>query len=579
MRVFLFFKEVNMKQMILNLNKNALTYWISVILFLSLYSQHNLGGAGYELPFNVTTWLGVSLFIIYTFSRVFYRQNLKISFFIYWVLLIFIAILSMGLLNSELTVNQTVVEISIFIILFLFVFSLHQYKLTRNTLIKILYVLCLLGLLQGLIAVVQVYDVDSIIYGLTNYSPFMQKQPLGVFQQKNMLSIFLVVVLLSALYILFNPNKMINQLWAKIFIFASVFCAMYVVLLTQSRAGLLSLILGLMLLVFSNRKHVIRRKGFVSIWFVAGFLAYLVFQLFTPNNIDGDDVLTKVENVLMGTDIRLFLYSSTIDMIMNSPLTGYGIGNYGQEFINYVALNGAPDTLINFDVSIYKHPHNELLFWIFQSGVLVSILLVGFALHFFYKTRVISARIKLSILAITFPLIFSSMVSLPFSLSSIHLFLLTLFIYFAVKDFNKPIHFFVTKQFRFFVLLISIILSLGTIYFSWHTLKSGEEVNFFDNRKGYFSILTPQEKLQVTYLEHASFNIFYREASIRAMLFLGRQAISNNIFFDLIKYKQWAEIQPINTYTIEIYETLYDVYIKLNETEKAIATKKIIESL
>lgn len=565
-----------MNSVLSKMKKNELVFWLSFILMAALYSQNNVGGAGHELPFNVTTWFAVALFIIYSLIKAVNSRKVYLSVFVLWALIFVSVTFGVGVVNTTINTNQIIVEFFVFLVIFLFIFSLFQYQLTFAAFIKILFVLILFGVIQSVIALLQVYDKEFIVYGFLGYAPLMQIQPLGVFQQKNMLAVILSVSSLSGLYVLLRSGFYIKSFSAVAFIFMSALITIYTIGLLESRVGLLSLIVGTIFLFWGNKSRLKSRKSLTVIWLAVVFSSMLSSSYISNYDVAGQGVIEKTANVISGSDVRVFLYKSTIDMIVDAPLAGYGIGSYHTEFMKYVAANGVPDVLDNFNPSIYLHPHNELLFWVFQSGIVVLLVFIVFIYIYFSKLKLQRLSTNVSLFGLMFPLVLSSLVSLPFSISSIHLFLLLFFIYVGVRSSKKLYEFNVTKSFSVFMKITGVFLSCVSMYFTWHTLKSSAEVTLFDNKKAYFSVMSAQQKLDVAYLEHATNNIFYREDSIRAMLFLGNQAVTKNIFFDLIKYQHWAEAQTVNINNIAISELLYKVYIKLDETEKA---EQILKSI
>ena len=69
-------------------------------------------------------------------------------------------------------------------------------------------------------------------------------------------------------------------------------------------------------------------------------------------------------------DIRSTLYKQGLDMLIEKPFTGYGYGNFESSYILYTARQHALNENYPSGLPALDHPHNELLYWGVEGGLL-----------------------------------------------------------------------------------------------------------------------------------------------------------------------------------------------------------------
>jgi O-antigen ligase len=87
---------------------------------------------------------------------------------------------------------------------------------------------------------------------------------------------------------------------------------------------------------------------------------------------------------LTSVGTRMEMYKNTSDLVLKSPLIGYGTGSFKEEYRSYVATQ---DTLLK-EVS---NPHNQYLFTLFDLGLLGFFILI----YLFYQCWFISQKSKM----------------------------------------------------------------------------------------------------------------------------------------------------------------------------------------
>lgn len=245
-----------------------------------------------------------------------------------------------------------------------------------------------------------------------------------VFKQPNLNATAISVGVASATLILMRRHPFRPIAFFHLFMFLVVFLGGAAVTASGSRTGLIGMFLAVLGLLFFNRvgsSNKIRLLVFLTL------LAAVVLGVFIGNGFEL--MYGKFSRLESGSDSRLVLYKLVFEMILEKPWMGYGYGSFEREFANYLANSNlsremAGVSLIDLGVAPMTHPHNELMYWLFEGGV-TGVLPLLFFWGFVIKSLSIRAEINVaSCLSVSLPLLFHSMTELPFYMSAWHLIVL-----------------------------------------------------------------------------------------------------------------------------------------------------------
>tara|TARA_A100000164_G_C21926761_1_gene783500 strand:- start:2079 stop:2993 length:915 start_codon:yes stop_codon:yes gene_type:complete len=126
--------------------------------------------------------------------------------------------------------------------------------------------------------------------------------------------------------------------------------------------------------------------------------------------------------VMDSNNSRLVYYKNTLNLFLEEPFHGQGYGSFRSKYreIDASRLAKEPHSEIKESSKVMDHPHNEALLWAAEGGILPLIglfIIAGSYLLMISRARVFKS---LSYLSLIFPILLSSQVSLPFSLSLTH---------------------------------------------------------------------------------------------------------------------------------------------------------------
>lgn len=515
-------------------------YFLVVIFFSVLYAQSNIGGVGFWLPSNVVVWSTVLLFSLVFLIRNLTAGTLKLSWFTAILGLFLFLLLFLGSFHKGGQFEITHLVICYFVIV-LFVLTLDQLELNQIDLDRLLLSLAVLGFLAVFISFIQLFDAYGVLYQLTGYEFFrISGRAVGFFQQPNMLASFLSFVVLAATHLLLkSPYKNIIKL--NVIFVLTIGLSVYIILISGSRVGLLSLTLSVtLMLVFYGWQYRPTIVEMIKIFSAIG-LGIVMFW-FMPSDVSLVQALdTKMTKVLDGVDIRWYLYDASYNMVMSQPLWGVGLGNFPDHFIEYARQHEIYH-YVGLDRQAYLHPHNELLYWAAESGLLPVLFLILAGLGLLVVSWKANRDRLIVSLLLALPFLIQAQVSFPFSLSAIHLFLFLLLLHFSMGRLKLV-------ELSYAVLPShkrSAVIAVGfggfvALWLSIHTLKSIEEFYYFKNRLFLYQNEGFKHYETNGYFPRASSHFLFKGQALATMNSMLERAIRNHNFYDIMQYKRWAD--------------------------------------
>ncbi len=367
------------------------------------------------------------LLISIAIIKVLYSERIQYSPLLPALFLLLLCLILPGLFNYHPeTGSLRLIVFPLLGMLFLY-FAIEQFIDSKKTSIGILYLICLAALIQVIYALLQKYvDLSSVAVYIFSNGAKMPK-PTGIFQQQNILSSFLATGVLIASYLLSRSELQQKEKKSRFLhmalLLATILGGLFIILIIGSRAAILGLLIGIILLITSRWKFLLSINRNIILLFllslviiatynykhIAKFIdrtSYAVHSLSTDN--------TKLENRR-----RLVIWDIATDTYLKAPFMGHGLGNFEKEFQDQARIyNQSKDIKLDQFIS---HPHNEIIFWGIESGLLAIIALLAFLGYYLYLLFSQGFRHGLQWLAILSPIGLQTQVSLPFYLSAIHL--------------------------------------------------------------------------------------------------------------------------------------------------------------
>jgi Lipid A core - O-antigen ligase and related enzymes len=381
--------------------------------------MHNQGGAGLYLPFNMVGWAFVSVLIsigvwhITSVKKISYSHGFKFYVAGFLVLLIpFLNPLADWSQIGQLRFYGLMAGIFLFL-------SFSQFQFDKNERNVILYFLLLAVAIESLLGLVQFFVLKD-----GNWIGYNTKinRPYGIFQKDSVFSSFLAVGLAIAFYQTRWDESLSFSRWRKIllgFIFISVPLLLVQI---QSRAGIYGAVLVTIFMLPIMWSFNRRYSGSIICLLLIGL--GLGMGLYHP--------MRDANSYMVTTNFRKLYWSHSLSMWLKHPWFGYGYGSFEYTFLHgfYAPENIKPGMALmeeNLD-----HPHNEIIFWLYEGGIVAIIGLVFFAVGYISSLVKCTGWAKrISLVALVLPLLFHSMVEYPFYHSVAHFFFFVVFLWLA----------------------------------------------------------------------------------------------------------------------------------------------------
>lgn len=402
----------------------ALTFLVAPFFYYD-----NIGGAGLNIPSNIAVWLSACIFTWLAVRQVLNNSTLTLPKHT----LVMLAFPLLATISGFISGVSEPID-WMFRLLFIwggtfFLLGLFQFQFSRARKDLFLYFLLIAGLLHAFVACLQFFQPDGVkIFlpksGGTNIAT-------GIFQQINIHASFQATVVLIAWYLINRPLAKFN-LVIKASILLTTFLSSYIVMSSGSRVGFLSLFVGLALYLPICWSVLKRNKNNVFV-----ITAVMIMASLTGIYSDGFGRLANKSAEIhteYKTSERIGIYLISAELVENKPIFGHGLGSFESVWQYQKAdfQQKHPDyTLIQDYIT---HPHNELLLWQVEGGLLAS---SGILITFFtilvmaWQSR---ARYAIPIL---FPFAFHNQVELPFHISATAWFACLLLIFIALSHTKK----------------------------------------------------------------------------------------------------------------------------------------------
>lgn len=542
------------------------------VLFLvaPFYYHPNIGGEGLRIPNNITVWMMATIVIAYSLHLVLKRPTFVLPKYFVYIAAFPILITLSGFVTGVEQPMQW-----LFRLLFIwgglaFFFSLFQHGLKQGRLDRILLIIVISALLQGLVGIAQIWLQADMPFWLPK-SP--RGEPSGLFQQINNQATYQVTAIMIAAYLITRPLVTHGSKWQQVIIIITVACAAFLIGILGSRIGVLTLILGLLILIPALWQRLKHNKSLASFLFLALVIGGTIGV--TAGNTGGatgsiginsgsGKMIDKTVNMQAGYNgsARLGIYTIALDLIKQQPLFGHGIGSFGPDF-QYARpefYKAHPNAAL--PKRYVSHPHNETLFWLVEGGLIAGVVLLAVFIGVIMALKGLGLQRGGAYVAMLLPIVLHTQVELPFYVSTLHWLVFICFLAVinqsAVSNKIKSI----TVAFARLSTIMLASMSIVIFVFFVHTMRANWDfVAFYKGEQN--------DKP----LPYAYKNPYLSEQA--------RWRDLNQLLSSSIKYRQkenveyyvkWGEKLLLAKPDVDLYEKLVDAYQFLGNKQAYCAT-------
>lgn len=302
-----------------------------------------------------------------------------------------------------------------------FYFTWLQVRMTARQRHVVLYLILTAAVVQALVVLLQLFAPQLAQF----WVPANGGRALGIFQQPNVAASFIATGFALALAAFVLPSFHLSALrwesWRCRALAAALVVLPMVLVWLQSRTGWLAgvLVFGTFLLCFRCRYQ--RAVTIASVLIVGGVIAAVMLLWL------GSDMCYASH--ASSNQARYAMLNSTLAMIVEKPLLGWGYGGFEYSFQHFRLAQG----LSTHGVGIARHPHNELLLWWVEGGLvallgMLMLVLAGLKMiaraHWRDKRAFTCGKPTsgeaLALCIAMLPIVLHCQTEYPFSLSALH---------------------------------------------------------------------------------------------------------------------------------------------------------------
>lgn len=162
--------------------------------------------------------------------------------------------------------------------------------------------------------------------------------------------------------------------YIRIFFFVTILVNIPAIIFENTRIVWISLFIVFFIIIFLS----INKKIYLLLIFSLLIItSYNIFQI-SPNSINRLQTISSTNSNVQPNYERILMWHSALNMFIEHPITGIGIGNYHKEYVShYRSPLSKEDTW---------HPHNVLLSMLAQSGLIGTIGYLLLFIYLYYKS-------------------------------------------------------------------------------------------------------------------------------------------------------------------------------------------------
>tara|TARA_R110002167_G_scaffold6193_1_gene28165 strand:+ start:19836 stop:21623 length:1788 start_codon:yes stop_codon:yes gene_type:complete len=537
------------------------------LLFLvaPLYYQDNPGGEGLFLPFNNVVWIAASFLIALGLLKVSFSRVIAIPKMTAAILFFLTVTTLVGAIGTVSTPTSWLFRsLSIWGGMLLF-FACAQFQITPRQRENLLYLLLGSSSIQALYCLVHLLALSS--------PPGWMSQsvgiPRGIFQQQNLAASYIATGLLIGLFLTTLPSYRQRHWLIKSFVLASIGLSSLIIITSGSRTGLIAAAAGIVLMLTARHRQLFKRGG--------RSLALLLLALVIGSGL-GFQMESQTGGIQAGlaklnqtsqssndptrNDVRIMMYDSSWELFLEKPIFGYGIGQFQPVWHDKKAQYLADHPYAAILVPRLSHPHNELLYWAVEGGLvaLSGILVLGLA--FLKVCAGLGWQRGGAYLVLLLPITLHTQVELPFYISQLHWLIFIVLIAIVASHRVKRLAIPLSQMARATLLGLSITLPvLATIFFT-HSLIS--------NRTILDYIVHPAKDIRK--LDYPSHNIYFnQQAEFMRMQTLVQYGLKQNDIELLKSYIPWAQAALKQTPDVTLFAALSFALHKIGEQQQSYA--------
>ena len=374
------------------------------------YFQHNPGGAGLALSFNAMSWIPFSFAIAFGLLEI-CRQKIWRYSRLTLVLLASGILLTVPIFYSNATVAEALNRLLGLWAGLLFFIGLQQFSFSHRQRQLMLWLLMAAVWLEALFGWYQYLVIAP--GNAIGYDP-LENRPYGIFQQPNVMASFLATGLVLSAYLLARiPMYRGKWSWQQGLLLLTPVVTIPLLVVLSSRTGWLGAVVGTGLMLPYLRRFAAKAQW--RMW-----LLMVALGLSVSWNLGSTTGWAPKEERLSLESARAIHIPQAFRMFLKQPLAGYGYGTFEPAYITQTAKWHQADPEQPYGLAALDHPHNELVYWAAEGGIIPLLALLLAAAAVLLKVRKAPGGTRLALVGLFFPITLHTQLEYPFYHSLVH---------------------------------------------------------------------------------------------------------------------------------------------------------------
>jgi len=342
------------------------------------------------------------------------------------------------------------------------------------------------GLIQAIWGIVQIWIIPE--------SVVPNGIPMGVFQQPNVMASYIATTFTVSLLLISTypvPFEKMDK-WVSHSINLFAFIAGMIIISINPATVYVALAISLPFMLLAHRESPYGILKAIIFLLLGGLFIGLINSGIFLNN----DFMSFSMDETFNSGGRKIIWLISWELFKENWLTGVGYGNFEHAYLEYQAGYYQQHGLYGF--ARVNHPHNELILWSVEGGVLPGLAFVSYTLYTIWRMFKMGAP-ALPYAAILIPLVAHALLEFPFYHSAIHWILFVTLLYLfethaaKTKDvsFEYKILIITTTTFSSLLAVLFFITNMHGIYILNKFNESGfnqRNIKVFSSIKNNFTV-------------------------------------------------------------------------------------------
>lgn len=522
------------------------------------YFQHNPGGSGLELSFNTASWIPFSLAISLGLLEI-CRQKVWRYSRVTIVLFACCLLLTLPVFYPNADASAVANRLIVLWAGFLFFIGLQQFTFTPKQRQRMLWLILIGVLIQAAFGWYQFMWMEADnTFGYNT----LNNRPYGIFQQPNVMASFLATGLVLSAYLLARiPMYRGKWSWLQLLLLLTPVITIPIIVALSSRTGWIGAIVGVGLMIPYLRRFA--AKAQLRMW-----LLMIVMGLSVSWSINSTTGWgAKTERITLES-ARSTIIPQAYKMFRTEPLMGYGYGKFEPAYITQTAKWHQADPNQPYGMPSLDHPHNELVYWAAEGGIIPLIALLLAAAAVLFKISKAREGTQLALAGLFFPIVLHTQLEYPFYHSLAHWVIFIILIYWVdnlTAKYNKH-----EMQYVMTIKSLALIMPIVVSSFMLTALYSGWLLTKFETTRPVNIDYLMQVNNPWAWQNRFDWDLHLTQLQLGTA--------SNNPAL-IEEYIQWATKKAVNWPRPALYHNLISAYQLLGKPERASQIKQEAEYL